>query len=74
MLIPEGGAKSNGSFLAADLIDEVSTLVAPIADGAIGTPSLSDAREEKVPTRHLRLAAFEEDAGDLFWLRYRRER
>jgi len=74
MLILEGGAKSNGSFLAADLVDEVSILVAPIADGAIGTPSLSDAREEKVPARHLRLAALEEDAGDLFWLRYRRER
>ena len=74
MLILEGGARSNGSFLAADLIDELSILVAPIADGAIGTPSLSDAREEKVPACHLKLAAFEEVAGDLFWLSYRRER
>ena len=35
-LLLEGGGKINGSFLAANLIDELSVLVAPIADGAIG--------------------------------------
>ena len=39
-LLLEGGGKINGSFLAADLIDELSVLIAPVADGSIGTPTL----------------------------------
>lgn len=42
-LLLEGGGKINGSFLAADLIDEVSVLVAPVADGSVSTPTLFDA-------------------------------
>ena len=41
-LLLEGGGKINGSFLDANLIDELSVLVAPIADGSVGTPSLFD--------------------------------
>jgi hypothetical protein len=33
----------DGSFLAAGVIDELSLLFAPVADGSIGTPSLFDA-------------------------------
>ena len=73
-LLLEGGGKINGSFLAADLIDELSVLVAPIADGAIGTPSLFDAREGKGPARHLKLVSFEKRTGDLLWLRYKLKR
>ncbi|ATB33322.1 RibD family protein [Melittangium boletus] len=73
-LLLEGGGKINGSFLAADLIDELSVLVAPIADGAIGTPSLFDSREGKGPTRHLKLVSFEKRKGDLLWLRYKLKR
>ncbi len=69
-LLLEGGGKTNGSFLAADLIDELSVLVAPVADGAVGTPSLFDAREGKGPARRLKLIAVDERAGDLVWLRY----
>ncbi len=54
---PRGGGRINGSFLAADLIDELSVLVAPIADGAMGTPSLFDASEGKGPARHLKLVS-----------------
>lgn len=70
-LLLEGGGKINGSFLAADLIDELSILVAPVADGAIGTPSLFDAREGKGPARTLKLISFERRRGDVMWLRYR---
>jgi riboflavin biosynthesis pyrimidine reductase len=73
-LLLEGGGKINGSFLAADLIDELSVLLAPIADGAIGTPSLFDAREGRGPARHLKLVSFEELTGDLLWLRYKLKR
>ncbi|NVJ24261.1 RibD family protein [Myxococcus sp. AM011] len=73
-LLLEGGGRINGSFLAADLIDELSVLVAPIADGSIGTPSLFDASEKKGPIRHLELVSLEKRAGDLVWLRYKPKR
>jgi len=73
-LLLEGGGAINGSFLAADLVDELSVLVAPIADGSVGTPSLFDARDGKGPTRHLELLSVEKLRGGLVWLRYRRKR
>jgi riboflavin biosynthesis pyrimidine reductase len=56
------------------LIDELSILVAPIADGSIGTPSLFDAREGAGLARHFKLVSVEKRAGDLLWLRYTRKR
>ena len=41
-LLLEGGGGINGAFLAARLIDEVSLLLMPVADGAEGTPTLFD--------------------------------
>jgi 2,5-diamino-6-(ribosylamino)-4(3H)-pyrimidinone 5'-phosphate reductase len=73
-LLLEGGGKINGSFLAADLIHELSLLVAPIADGGIGTPSLFDATEGEGPARHRRLVSAEHRRGDRVWLRYERKR
>ena len=72
-LMLEGGGRINGSFLRAGLIDEVSLLVAPVADGRIGTPALFDvAGEDAVPWR-LALESVERRAGDVLWLRYRVE-
>jgi 2,5-diamino-6-(ribosylamino)-4(3H)-pyrimidinone 5'-phosphate reductase len=68
-LLLEGGGKINGSFLAAELIDELSVLIAPVADGSIGTPSLFDAG--KSPARRLKLISVEKRAGDIIWLRYK---
>lgn len=68
-LLLEGGGKINGSFLAAGLIDELSVLVAPIADGSLGAPSLFDAGAAG-PARHLKLTSVEKRKGDLLWLRY----
>ena len=70
-LLLEGGGKINGSFLAAGAIDELSLLIAPVADGAIGTPSLFDARKDSGPARHLKLLSVERRRGDLLWVRYR---
>ena len=69
-LLLEGGGKINGSFLAADVIDELSILIAPIADGAVGTPTLFDVGP--APARHkLRLISVKKLEGDIVWLRYR---
>jgi 2,5-diamino-6-(ribosylamino)-4(3H)-pyrimidinone 5'-phosphate reductase len=70
-LLLEGGGTINGSFLAADLIDELSILVAPVADGGIGTPSLFDARAGAGPARRLKLISVEQRRGDLLWVRYK---
>ncbi len=69
-LLLEGGGTINGSFLAAGLVDELSILVAPVADGGIGTPTLFDAREGPGPARHLKLLSVERRRGDLLWVRY----
>jgi riboflavin biosynthesis pyrimidine reductase len=73
-LLLEGGGKINGSFLAADLIDELSVLVAPVADGASGTPALFDRAEKQGPARALKLISVEKLRGDLLWLRYKPKR
>jgi 2,5-diamino-6-(ribosylamino)-4(3H)-pyrimidinone 5'-phosphate reductase len=69
-LLLEGGGKINGSFLDANLIDELSVLVAPIADGSVGTPSLFDSRWGTGPARPLKLVSVRKLRGDLLWLRY----
>jgi 2,5-diamino-6-(ribosylamino)-4(3H)-pyrimidinone 5'-phosphate reductase len=69
-LLLEGGGKINGSFLAAGVIDELSVLVGPIADGGIGTPTLFDAKEGLGPARRLKLQSVERVENDIVWLRY----
>ena len=70
-LLLEGGGKINGSFLAAGLIDELSVLVAPIADGSIGTPSLFDVADRRAHARNLKLLSIEKCGGGIVWLRYK---
>jgi 2,5-diamino-6-(ribosylamino)-4(3H)-pyrimidinone 5'-phosphate reductase len=69
-LLLEGGGSINGSFLEADLIDELSILVAPVADGSIGTPTLFDASPRGV-ARRLTLKSVEKRKGGIVWLRYK---
>ena len=68
-LMLEGGGGINGSMLRAGLVDEVSLLVAPVADGRVGTATLFDIAGDATPAR-LTLIAVERRAGDLVWLRY----
>lgn len=70
-LLLEGGGRINGSFLAADLIDELSLLLAPVADGSVGTPSLFDMAGGGGPMRPLKLISAEPRPGSLLWVRYR---
>ncbi len=69
-LLLEGGGRINGSFLSADVIDELSLLVAPVADGGVGTPTLFDAEAGRGPARRLKLLSAERRRGDLLWVRY----
>jgi 2,5-diamino-6-(ribosylamino)-4(3H)-pyrimidinone 5'-phosphate reductase len=68
----EGGGKINGALLRAGLIDEVSLLVAPLADGAIGTPTLFDVENASAAHKATKLAllAVEQRTAGILWLRY----
>lgn len=67
-LLLEGGGRINGSFLAAGLIDEISLLVLPVADGSDGMPSLFD--RAPAPSSLLKLQSIKQLAGDMIHLRY----
>ena len=73
-LLLEGGGKINGAMLRAGLIDELSLLIAPIADGTTGTPTLFDTASD-MASRHtavrLTLHAVEQRADGILWVRYR---
>jgi len=70
-LMLEGGGRINGGMLAAGLIDEVSLLVSPVADGRIGTQALFDLDADRAAPRALTLEAVERRSGNFVWLRYR---
>jgi 2,5-diamino-6-(ribosylamino)-4(3H)-pyrimidinone 5'-phosphate reductase len=69
-LLLEGGGKINGAFLDAGLIDELSILIAPLADGSVGTPTLFDVEKRRGPRRELRLISVQPLEDDIVWLRY----
>ncbi|MDF1501404.1 dihydrofolate reductase family protein [Roseisolibacter sp. H3M3-2] len=69
-LMLEGGGGINGTFLRAGLVDEVSLLVAPVADGRVGTAALFDVAGEDAAPARLRLESVERRDGDVLWLRY----
>lgn len=72
-LMLEGGGRINGAMLRAGLIDELSVLVAPVANGRMGMPALFDLEGGDAVSRQLVLEAVERREGDMLWLRYRVE-
>src|SRR5882724_7922690 len=74
-LLLEGGGGSNGAFLRAGLIDEISLAICPAVDGAKGAPSIFDSSDEDAgiaaPIRSMILASTEVLEGGVVWLRYR---
>jgi 2,5-diamino-6-(ribosylamino)-4(3H)-pyrimidinone 5'-phosphate reductase len=72
-LMLEGGGGINGSMLRAELVDEVSVLVAPVVDGRVGSPTIFDVEGASMQPRRLALHSVEQRADDVLWLRYRVE-
>jgi riboflavin biosynthesis pyrimidine reductase len=74
-LLLEGGGGSNGSFLRAGLIDEISLAICPAIDGAKGAPSIFDSSDRDAgrpaPIAAMTLASTEVLEDGVVWLRYR---
>jgi riboflavin biosynthesis pyrimidine reductase len=58
-LVVEGGAKTNGAFLAAQVVDELRVLVAPALDGAEGVQGIVDYPNGLAGVVRLRLTSAE---------------
>lgn len=68
----DGGGHVNGSFLKAGLIDEFSLVLAPVADGTIGAPTVFEAEEgygRRKATR-FQLKSVKRIYDDFLWIRY----
>ena len=72
-LMAQGGGKFNGSMLAAGLIDEISHLTVPIADGGVGIASIFDipGNPPKKAAAKLKLTKHQTLPGGITWNRYR---
>jgi len=68
----EGGGSINGALLAAGLIDELSSLICPFADGSQEQPTVFDAPEKLLGKKAaaLRLKSATVRPGQIVWLRY----
>lgn len=67
-----GGGYMNGSFLHADLIDEVSIVMAPVVDGNTESVSIFEYRDSlprRAPSAFSLISANKTE-GDGLWLRY----
>jgi riboflavin biosynthesis pyrimidine reductase len=68
----DGGGHVNGSFLKAGLIDEFSLVLAPVADGTIGSPTVFEAEEgygNRLATP-FKIKSIEQIYQDFLWIRY----
>ena len=72
MLMLGGGGVLNWSFIQAGMCDEVSVVIAPVADGSSKTPALFNAKDEwasDTPVAFELQSAEIKDGGSV-WLRY----
>jgi riboflavin biosynthesis pyrimidine reductase len=69
-----GGGVTNGAFLRAGLIDEISLAIFPAVDGTEGAPCVFEPGEDdgaEAPLRRMTLESSEVLQGGAVWLRYR---
>lgn len=69
-LMLEGGGRINGLLLKQGLIDELSLLLAPVADGRVGTPALFDVDGKAIEPLGLSLQSVHRLSDGMVWLRY----
>ncbi len=69
----DGGGATWGKFLKASLIDEISHVALPVADGSMGTNTIFDVEEGHSSRRAkvLKLLSVKRLPGDCVWMRYR---
>ena len=66
-----GGGVTNQSFAAAGMIDELSLVIAPTADGDSGSASLFETGGFSAPSpKAYKLKAAEQIENDTLWIRY----
>jgi len=70
----DGGGGSNGSFLKAGLVDELSLVLMPVADGTMNSPTVFDVEGEPHPASRmatrLQLRSVRKIEDGALWLRY----
>lgn len=68
----DGGGAVWGSFLKAKLIDEISHIAVPIADGSVGTPTVFDVEQGHTARKaqRFRLKSVRQLPGGAVWMRY----
>lgn len=72
-LMLQGGGTFNGAMLRAGLIDEISHLTVPVADGGAGISSFFDipGKAPATSAATLRLLSHKQLPGGVIWARYR---
>src|SRR5512133_254386 len=72
-LMLQGGGTFNGAMLKAGLVDEISQVIVPVADGCVGVTGFFDIPGKPPPraAATLRLLSRKELPGSVTWLRYR---
>lgn len=68
----QGGGITNGSFLNAGLLDELSLIIVPIADGEIGISSVFDIppKQKQITTQKLQLKFAKRYRQNYMWLKF----
>ncbi|HXA02364.1 MAG TPA: dihydrofolate reductase family protein [Cytophagaceae bacterium] len=68
----DGGGHVNGSFLKAKLIDEFSLVLAPVADGTIGAPTVFESEEGYANRKatQFKIKSVDRIYDDFLWIRY----
>ena len=67
----DGGGRMWGSFLEASLIDEISHVITPVADGSLGVPTMFDVGpRDSRPAKMLKIKSIRRLPKDNLWIRY----
>lgn len=73
-LLVEGGGGLNGSMLAANVIDEMSLLLLPVAVNHASSPSVFNQQSELIQMKNFSLMTVKPYDRETIWLRYKRKK